>query len=72
MDIVEPHNTAETKCEPNTEQRGDDGKKLVEELVKIVSRLLLMIFFGEDVIYRNQLSDNKTDSPHEGHQSNPA
>lgn len=45
MDIVEPHNTAETKCEPNTEQRGDDGKKLVEELVKIVSRLLLMIFF---------------------------
>lgn len=24
------------------------------------------------MIYRNQLSDNKTDSPHEGHQSNPA
>lgn len=47
MDIVEPHNTAETKCEPNTEQGRDDGKKLVEELVKIVSRLYCSCHFLE-------------------------
>lgn len=47
MDIVEPHNTAETKCEPNTAQGRDDGKKLVEELVKIVSRLYCSCHFLE-------------------------
>lgn len=67
MDIIEPNKAAETKCEPNTGQGGNDRKKLVKELVKIVSRLYCSCHFSEDVIYRNQLRGNKTDSPHEGH-----